>query len=125
MRILVDTSVWVAHFRSANPVLAEQLVLDRVLTHPMVVAELACGTPPQPRKRVLQYLASLQHAEQVSLGELMDFIERRELFGLGCGVVDLLLLASSLITPNTRLWTLDKRLANLATRFNIGFQPAA
>lgn len=125
MRILVDTSVWVAHFRSANPVLAEQLVLDRVLTHPMVVAELACGTPPQPRKRVLQYLASLQHAEQVSLGELMDFIERRELFGLGCGVVDLLLLASSLITPNTRLWTLDKRLANLATRFDIGFQPAA
>lgn len=125
MRILVDTSVWVAHFRSANPVLAEQLVLDRVLTHPMVVAELACGTPPQSRKRVLQYLASLQHAEQVSLGELMDFIERRELFGLGCGVVDLLLLASSLITPNTRLWTLDKRLANLATRFDIGFQPAA
>lgn len=125
MRILVDTSVWVAHFRSANPVLAEQLVLNRVLTHPMVVAELACGTPPQSRKRVLQYLASLQHAEQVSLGELMDFIERRELFGLGCGVVDLLLLASSLITPNTRLWTLDKRLANLATRFDIGFQPAA
>ncbi|MDO4232312.1 MAG: type II toxin-antitoxin system VapC family toxin [Lautropia sp.] len=122
MRVLVDSSVWIAHFRFSNAVLSDLLNLDSVLMHPMVLAELACGTPPKPRESILKYLGNLQPAEQVSLTELMAFIERHKLFGLGCGVIDLLLLASALITPDTRLWTLDKRLANLATRFNIGFQ---
>jgi hypothetical protein len=33
------------------------------------------------------------------------------------GVIDLHLLASVLITPGAKLWTLDKRLARLAERF--------
>jgi hypothetical protein len=39
-------------------------------------------------------------------------------------VVDLSLLASALITPGARLWTLDKRLAGLAYRFQLAW-PAA
>jgi len=35
----------------------------------------------------------------------------------GYGLIDLHLLASVLITPGTKLWTLDKRLARLAERF--------
>jgi hypothetical protein len=41
--------------------------------------------------------------------------------GLGCGLVDISLLASTLITPDTLLWTQDKRLALLAMRFGVGF----
>jgi hypothetical protein len=44
----------------------------------------------------------------------MMFIEREELFGLGCGPIDLLLLASALMTPGVERWTLDKRLSVLA-----------
>jgi len=35
------------------------------------------------------------------------------------GVVDMSLLASTLITPGARLWTLGKRLASLAERFGV------
>ena len=53
----------------------------------------------------------------------MDFIERKKLYGLGCGWVDMTLLASTLITPGARLWTLDKRLAQLAGRFGVAHRP--
>jgi hypothetical protein len=56
--------------------------------------------------------------------EVRSFIEREKLYGLGCGVVDLALLASTLLTPGSRLWSLDRRLVELARRFDVGFQPA-
>ncbi|WP_197491360.1 hypothetical protein [Methylomonas methanica] len=54
--------------------------------------------------------------------EVEDFIEREALYGLGYGLIDLLLLASVLITPGAKLWTLDKRLAKLAERFGVAYQ---
>jgi len=121
--VLVDTSVWVDHFRRPNAVLAELLALDQVLTHPLVVGELACGTPPEPRLRALNDMALLLPADQAAPDEMRDFIEREALFGLGCGLIDLTLLASTLLTPSAQLWTLDKRLASLAARFGVGFAP--
>jgi hypothetical protein len=43
------------------------------------------------------------------------------LYGAGCGLVDLALLASVRITPGARLWTLDKRLDALAERSGVAF----
>jgi predicted nucleic acid-binding protein len=120
--VLIDTSLWVAHFRQRNATLVDLIVLDQALTHPMVVAELACGTPPAPRQRTLADIALLQGAQQASLEEVMVMVEQDELFGLGCGLVDLVLLASTRITPGARLWTLDKRLADLAQRFGVAYQ---
>jgi predicted nucleic acid-binding protein len=57
-RVLVDTSVWVDHFRRHNDALADLLGLDRVMMHPMVLGELACGTPPS-RSRTLADLGRL------------------------------------------------------------------
>lgn len=123
-QVLVDTSVWVQHFRRTDATLVILLQADRVLTHPMVVAELACGTPPEPRLQVLSSLDLLQQPVQATLAETRVFIEEQRLFGLGCGLVDLALLASVLLTPGARLWTLDKRLAGLASRFGVDFQRA-
>lgn len=123
MSVLVDTSVWVDHFRRRNDTLVQLLLLDQALTHPMVVAELACGTPPAPRTRTLAEIGLLQSASQASLSEVMDFIEREKLYGLGCGLVDMALLASTLITPAATLWTLDKRLADLSERFGVARRP--
>lgn len=120
-QVLVDTSVWVDHFRNGNDTLVDLIDLDLVLIHPMVIAELACGTPPAPRVRTLDDLSLLRQCEQVSLGEIRHFIERERLYGLGCGLVDMALLASTLITPGIGLWTLDKRLAELAKRFNVAY----
>lgn len=121
--VLVDTSVWVDHFRKHNDALVDLLELDLVMTHPLIVGEIACGTPPE-RIQVLSDLGSLHQAQQASIREVMDFIECECLFGLGCGLVDLLLLASTLMTPGIELWTLDRRLGALAERFGVMHQPA-
>lgn len=123
MTVLVDTSVWAAHFRSHNASLAQLLLLDKVRIHPLIVGELACGTPPEPRLATLLHLEQLQPALQATPAEVRDFIERERLFGLGCGLIDVSLLASTLITPGAALWTLDKLLGALAERFGVGFQP--
>ena len=41
--ILIDSSVWIDHFRSESPSLGT-LDLAEVITHPFVIGELACGT---------------------------------------------------------------------------------
>ncbi len=116
--VLIDTSVWVAHFRQRNAALMALLAADQALMHPMVLGELACGTPPE-RTQTLSDLSLLQSSQQASLREVMAFVDREQLYGQGCGLVDMSLLTSTLLTPGASLWTLDKRLANLATRFKV------
>jgi len=121
MSVIIDTSVWVAHFRNRNDVLTDLLQTDMALTHRMVLVELACGTPPTPRTRTLSQIALLRSCNEASLDEVMALIESEKLYGLGCGLVDTSLLASTLITPGARLWTLDRRLGDLAERFGMAF----
>jgi predicted nucleic acid-binding protein len=123
MSVLIDTSVWIDHFRNRNDVLVDLIELDLALAHPMVIVEIACGTPPVPRIQTLSSMSLLQPCNQASLSEVMEFIEREGLYGLGCGLVDMSLLASTLITPGAEFWTLDKRLAKLAERFGVAHLP--
>ena len=123
MSVLIDTSVWIDHFRNRNDVLVDLIELDLALAHPMVIVEIACGTPPAPRIQPLNSMSLLQPCNQASLSEVMEFIEREGLHGLGCGLVDISLLASTLITPGAKLWTLDKRLDELAERFGVAHLP--
>ncbi|MDY7576747.1 VapC toxin family PIN domain ribonuclease, partial [Herbaspirillum sp. RTI4] len=58
------------------------------------------------------------------LQETMAFIERESMYGMGCGLVDMVLLTSTLITPGAKLWTLDKRLVELAERFDVAHHAA-
>ena len=119
--VLADTSVWVAHFRKPNRVLQTLLSADQVLCHPMVLIEIACGTPPAPRERTLSDLRQLRSATVANTDETLALIEREQLQDSGCGAIDLLLLGSVLLTSNTVLWTLDKHLRTLAARFDILF----
>lgn len=111
--VLVDTSVWVDHFRNGNPELVRLLTHDQVWCHSMVIGELACGTPPD-RKNTLADLRALPQAPQPTPDEVLAFIERFQLYGKGVGLVDLTLLAGTLLQPGASLWTLDNRLAKLA-----------
>jgi predicted nucleic acid-binding protein len=119
--VLVDTSVWVSHFKNTQPKLIELLNQDLVSCHPLVIAEIACGTPPNPRARTLEDLSLLNQCKVATQEEVLSTIERYNLFGRGCGYIDIALLASALITDNTKLWTLDKRLNVLAKQFNRSF----
>lgn len=121
MSVLIDTSVWVDHFRRTNARLIELVTSDRALTHPVVLVELACGTPPAPRARTLHDIGLLQHATYATWVEVMELVETRQFYGRGCGSSDLTLLASTLMTPGAALWTLDKRLAELAGELSIAY----
>ena len=122
MRVLVDSSVWIEHFRNDNQTLRQLLEKDLVSTHPLIVGELACGTPPD-RKMTLMYLQRLSGVQIATWQETLDLIERDKLYGTGCGWVDIVLLASCLVTPVCRLWTLDKRLGQHAQRYGIAYEP--
>lgn len=122
MKVLIDTSVWVDHFRQRNETLVALILRDRGLIHPMVLGELACGTPPAPRHRTLGDMGLLQTATQATWDEVMAFIERERLYGRGCGLVDMTLLASTLMTPGAKLWTFDRRLSGLAAGFGVAFE---
>jgi predicted nucleic acid-binding protein len=107
--ILADTSVWIDHLRSGDRLLAELLDQGRILTHPFVVGELALGSLRQ-RDLVLSSLDDLPHAIVAADEEVRLFIERHRLFGLGIGYIDTHLLAATRLSPDTRLWTRDRRL---------------
>jgi predicted nucleic acid-binding protein len=116
--VLVDTSVWVDHFKKPRPALVHLLTSEQVLVHHYVWGEIACGTPPN-RAQTLADLRDLRTPAQPGLNEVLSFVENARLFGLGCGLIDLSLLLSALLTPGSQLWTLDRSLNALALRFGV------
>ena len=112
MRTLVDTSVWIDHFRHRNSRLVDLLEGDDILVHPFVIGEIACGHLKN-RNMVIDSLSRLPYAPIASAEECLSFIDNHKLFGLGLGFVDVNLLASSLIC-SARLLTLDKKLHKAA-----------
>jgi hypothetical protein len=121
--VLVDTSVWVEHFKQRNDSLVALLEAGLVQCHPFVVVEIACGTPPS-RAAVAGMLAELQSTPVATPAECLDLIERQGLHGRGCGFVDVSLLASALLAGQTLLWTLDKRLQVAAAELGLNYRPS-
>ncbi len=115
--VLVDTSIWVAHFRKGDSHLQELLVDEQVLCHPFILGELACGGLKN-RKEIISLLQALPDATMAEIDEILEFIEHRKLIGVGIGLVDVHLLASALLTK-ALLWTTDRNLRAAATRLNI------
>jgi len=111
--ILVDTSVWIDHFRSTDAALARCLHQGSVLMHPFVLGELALGNLRQ-RKLILKSLALLPHVTVADQAEIMDFISAANLAGSGIGYIDAHLLAACRLTRPALLWTRDKRLRSVA-----------
>jgi predicted nucleic acid-binding protein len=118
--ILADTSVWIDHLRAGVPALADALEQGRVLVHPFVAGELACGNL-RNRREVLDLLGNLPSAPAATDAEAMEFIERRALMGRGIGYIDVHLLAATTLAGTARLWTRDRRLAQLAAELGLAY----
>jgi predicted nucleic acid-binding protein len=119
--ILVDTSVWVDHLRAADRRVSDLLDSGRILAHTFVIGELALGNLRQ-RQTILTSLQDLPHATTATDLEVLSFIERRALSGLGIGYVDAHLLASTQLTADASLWTRDKRLLRVAEQLGLASQ---
>lgn len=116
--ILVDTSVWIDHFRGRANRLHECLDLGIVLIHPFVIGEISCGNL-QNRCYVLAMMSNLPSAFKATDKEVLDFIETRSLYGRGIGYIDTHLLASTALTPDALFWTMDTRLEKLAEEMGL------
>lgn len=99
--ILVDTSVWIDHFRRADPALVGMLNDCRVLGHPFVTGELALGNL-RNRDDILDALHGLPRANIATDDEVLLFILQGALSGRGIGYVDVHLLASVRLSPGSR-----------------------
>ena len=115
--ILVDTSVWIAHFREPGSKLAHLLSEGLVMVHPFVVGELACGNLKN-RARILTDLEALPPAVSATHEEALRLVKDRRLWGMGIGWIDAHLLASALLS-DAELWTLDERLDRAAAAASV------
>lgn len=116
--VLVDTSVWIEHFRKASPALSNLLLAQQVLMHPFVRGELACGNLHQ-RVELLRLFDDLPHSAVAADNEVMFYIEKHQLMGKGIGFIDAHLLAATSLTQGAKLWTKDRSLGALASQLRI------
>jgi predicted nucleic acid-binding protein len=115
--VLVDTSVWVAHLRQGDIGLEALLNAGRVICHPFIIGELACGNLKN-RSEILVLLQALPQATKAEHAEVLQFIENYGLMGKGLGYIDMHLLAAALLT-RVPLWTLDQKLKEAAVRLEL------
>lgn len=120
--ILVDTSIWIDHFRAPDPALLKLLKHRMIFTHPIVIGELLVGGLPD-RRNALPWLWRMRSVQQASHDETILFIERHKLWGRGIGYGDIQLVASVLLTRAALLWTNDRKLDELAAEFGIAVSP--
>lgn len=120
--ILADSSVWIDHLGRGDAILTSLLHAERIVMHAYVMGEIALGSM-RDRQRVLRELRKLPALPLVRPDELLLLIDQHALAGSGIGYVDAHLLASTLLTPGTRLWTRDKRLQSAAERMGVAAKP--
>ena len=117
--ILADASVWVNHFRRGGAQLSQALLDGRMLIHPFVIGEIACGSL-RSRPNVLSDLQRLPSAVTAEHEEVLGFLDQNRLYGVAITWIDVHLLASARLS-HCRLWTLDKHLLTAATRLHLGY----
>lgn len=120
--ILIDASVWIDHFRRPIARVAELVEIKDVVSHPLIVGEVAMGSLPK-RRATLRAMSKLPKLAQASHAEVMALIEWEQLFSQGIGFIDAHLLASVRFTDGCMLWTRDKRLHAQAQRLGLAYRP--
>ncbi|MBH0178803.1 MAG: PIN domain-containing protein [Nitrospira sp.] len=118
--MLVDTSVWIDHFRNDSLELRRMLDENLVVCHPLIIGELACGQMKR-RAEILASLAELPTKPTIEYEELLTFIETHTLFGQGLGWIDVHLLALA-FRHRITLWTHDQPLRQAARRLHCSFE---
>ena len=118
--VIVDTSIWVSHLREGNRQLESLLLDGDVVCHPFIIGELACGNI-RNRTEILSLMQTLPVTPKAQDDEVLFFIERHDLHGIGIGLVDVHLLASARLS-RISLWTSDKKLRAAANRLNLSYK---
>jgi len=93
---------------------------ENVLVHSMVIGELVCGNL-RDRPRNLAVLQALPRISELSNDVVIATIEQLKLMGRGIGFVDAHLVLSAVERKDTRFWTRDRRLHQIAGELGVAF----
>ena len=118
--VLVDTSVWVSHLRSGLARLGMLLEEGKVVVHPFIIGEFACGNLAN-RLEILSLLKALPQAATATHDEVLGFIDDQCLMGSGLGYIDVHLLAAARLS-GVPIWTEDRRLKAAALRLQVDYR---
>ena len=118
--IIVDTSVWVDHFRRPDKQLVDLLDENAVMLHPFILGELLLGGMPADGEAATA-LRIIPQAPIATAEETAKFITRAMLAGTGIGYVDTHLLVSARLLGSGRVHTRDKNLQEQATRLGVAY----
>jgi predicted nucleic acid-binding protein len=117
---LIDTSVWVNHFRMPDERVLSLTASDEVGTHPFVIGELAAGNLKN-REKTLRALRWLDQPSLPADDEVHDILESQRLWGKGLGWIDLHILAATKLA-GWSLYTADVAMAAAARQIGIPCQ---
>ena len=121
--VLVDTSVWIRTFWGQAPYAPEMhklLARDEVAGHEMIYGELLIGDRGG-RRDFLSAYEQMYQAGVVPHDEVVAFVRRRGLHGMGVGWIDVHVLASAL-AERMPLWTADRNLAVVAKTLGVAYR---
>lgn len=118
--ILLDTSVWIDHVSQKNDHLFELFKEGKILIHPFMIGEVALGSF-RDYDMIIASLLEMPRPAVASEAEVLSLIGNRFLAGSGIGYVDAHLLASTRLTPESMLWTRDKRLRRVAEAMGVAY----
>ncbi len=117
--VLVDTSVWINHFRKGDGKLNELLMEGRAAIHEFIIGELACGSFKN-YDEIMSLINNLHRSKMVTIEEYLLFVRKNKLNGKGIGFVDIHLLASSKLSGYP-LFTYDKKLSAAAKDLGLSY----
>jgi len=118
--VVVDTNVWLHHWKTPNPLLVAMMAEGEVWTHPTVIGELSMGSL-RNRERTLWDLTRLGRPQLATDAETRQMVEARRLWGRGIGWNDAKILASVVI-EGCWLWTNDRRLEEIAGEMGVAWR---
>jgi hypothetical protein len=113
-KLLADTSAWIEHLKGTTEKVSQAAQDENIelVTHPMILAELALGGITN-NSEVMKNLRELKALGTVSDLELLEFIDTRGIRGKGIGYVDVNLLVSCVL-EDAGLLSFDRKLNETA-----------
>jgi len=118
--VIADSNVWIHHWRETNRLLEGMVEVGEILTHPLIIGELAMGTL-RNRKSTLWDMTRLGRPPLATDAETLQMVEARCLWGRGIGWNDAKILASVVI-GGCLLWTRDRRLDEIAKEVGVAWR---
>lgn len=125
MKVVVDTSIWIEFFKGNEAVRSTFLKLQdesAALAVDIVFAELLQGALNNREVTLIKSYFELMPNPNTTgiIIKAGEYSQRHKLFNYGIGLIDAIIIVTSL-ENNSLIWTLDKKILNYLNQQSIPF----